>query len=51
MFKIFEEEIGFLEEWLARDTCTKDYIEFIGLSNYENKIRNPYSGGIGEKKM
>jgi hypothetical protein len=53
MFRYFEKELRFLEEWLARDPGEKDYIknEDLVQANYEKKIRVPYNSGMDEEEM
>lgn len=51
MFRYFEEEIRLLEEWMKKDTCSEDYIQFVGLADFEEKLKVPYNSGINEEEM
>jgi hypothetical protein len=53
MFRDFEKELRFLEEWLARYPGEKDCIKNVDLvqSNSEKLIRVPYNGGMDEMQQ
>jgi len=53
MFRHFEKELRFLEEWLKRYPSEKDYIQNADLvqSSSENQIRVLYINGMDEEDM
>ena len=51
IFRYFEEEIRYLEEWLKKDTCDKECIEFVHSTDSEKQNRVPYISGMDEEEM